>query len=304
MAENNIENNDQAPAAEQTERKGRRIRVGYLLLSFVPYAIITMIQAAAIIPGVILSLIDLTNSGLEYDFKSLMMIFNQKYALVIYIVYSAAAIAVFLIWYYKGFVKRDPKVFYKKALGVKPLVLTLALIACMFFIVTGAFSLVEILLPEVVNRYRELMEVTSLGSNMMITVIYGLILGPIVEELCFRGVAFRLLEKAGLHFVLAIVIQAAMFGIAHANLIQGLYTFCMGLVFGYLRYKYRTLLISIAAHMFFNFTGTIVATKLGEAGVTDNMYMIFGAICVVFAAGLFILITKDKGVYSEQEAAQ
>lgn len=303
MVENNIENNNQAPVTEQTEGKKKGFQIGYLFLSFIPFAMIMMIQSAVIIPGIILSMIDLSNSGEGYDFKALMMIFNRKYALIIYLIYCATAITVFFIWYYKGFVKKDPKVLYKKALGIKPLLLVLVLVACLYFVVTGVFTLVYILLPEVMKQYSELMEVTSLGSNMLITVIYGIILGPITEELCFRGVVFRFLEKAGLHFILVLVIQAVMFGIAHANLVQGLYTFGMGMVFGYLRYKYKTILISIVAHMFFNFSGTIVATKLGEVGVTDNMNMMLGGICTVIFAAVIIVIAKDKGVYSEQEAA-
>ena len=302
MAENNIDNNLEAAVEEQPEKKKNGFRIGYLFLSFIPFSLIMVIQSAVIIPGVILSMVDLSESGQAYDFKSLMMIFNQKYAMVIYIIFCAISIAVFFSWYYIGFVKKDPKVIYKKALGIKPFLLVFVLIACLYFVVTGAFTLVGILLPEVIKNYSELMELSSLGTNMWITVIYGIILGPIVEELCFRGVAFRLLEKAGLHFMLVIVIQAALFGLAHANVVQSLYTFGMGMVFGLLRYKYKTILVTIVAHMFFNFSGTIVATKLGEWGFPDNLYMLFGAICAAIFAAAIIVIAKDKGDYLQPEA--
>ena len=302
MAENNIENNVEAAVAEQPENKKNGFRIGYLFLSFIPFSLIMVIQTAVIIPGIILSMVDLSNSGQAYDFKSLMLIFNQKYAMAVYLIFCAISIAVFFSWYYIGFVKKDPKVFYKKSLGIKPFLLVFVLIACLYFVVTGAFTLVGILLPEVIKNYSELMALSSLGANMWITVIYGIILGPIVEELCFRGVAFRLLEKSGLHFILVIVIQAAMFGIAHANAVQSLYTFGMGMVFGFLRYKYKTIFISIVAHMLFNFSGTIVATKLGEWGFPDNLYMLFGVICAAIFAAAIIVIAKDKGIYSEPEA--
>ena len=71
-----------------------------------------------------------------------------------------------------------------------------------------------------------------------------------------------------------------------------------------MRYKYKTVLITIGAHMLFNFLGTIVAIKTAEAGFTDEMDMILGVVFIFFSAGVIFLIAKDKRIcYKQEEAA-
>ena len=216
--------------------------------------------------------------------------------------YCVVAITIFLIWYLKSFVKKSPKISYKKALGVKPVILTLAIMLCLYFTVNGAFIAANKLFPEVMKKYAELMELSSLGSNMWITVLYGILLGPVAEELCYRGLVFGYLEKSNVSIRIVIVVQAALFGIMHANLVQGLYAFALGVLFGYFRYKYKTLLLMIGAHMLFNFSGTIVAVKMENSGLTDTMNMVLGAVAAILVAVFIILIAKDKrSCYVQEE---
>ena len=61
----------------------------------------------------------------------------------------------------------------------------------------------------------EAASITSTGVSMF---LYVTILGPISEELLFRGVLLRLLKPWGKQT--AIVVSALMFGIFHGNIIQ------------------------------------------------------------------------------------
>ncbi|MBO4681441.1 MAG: CPBP family intramembrane metalloprotease [Clostridiales bacterium] len=304
MAENDLQDNIEVKAEPAPEKKGKKIGIGYVFLSFIPFAAIMAMQSAAVIPGVILALIDLSKNGQDFDFTLMLKVFNEKYGIFCYLGYCAAAIGVFLLWYYKSFVKKDPKISYKKALGLKPVILTVAVMICTYFTVNGVFTFAFKIFPEAMKKYAELMEMASIGSNMWITVVYGILLGPIAEELCFRGIVFKYLEKSKLHFMFVIFIQAVLFGVMHSNLIQGIYASALGMLLGYLRYKYKTVLITIGAHMLFNFLGTIVAIKTAEAGFTDEVDMILGAVFIFFTAGVILLIAKDKRIcYKQEEAA-
>ena len=299
MAENDLQDNIDVKTETVPGKNGKKIRIGYIFLAVIPFAVIMALQSAAVLPGVILAMIDLSKSGQDFDLPLMIRVFNEKYGLYCYIAYCAASIGVFLTWYYKCFVRKDPKISYKKALGLKPVLLTVAVMICTYFTVNGVFTFVDKVLPEVMKKYNELMELSSIGS----TVVYGIVLGPIAEELCFRGIVFKYLEKAKLHFIFVILIQAVLFGIMHSNLIQGIYASALGMLLGYLRYKYKTVLITIGAHMLFNFSGTIVAIKAAEAGVTDDMDIILGAVFIFLTAGVILLIAKDKrSCYKQEEA--
>lgn len=282
----------------------KRIRKAFIFLSFIPFAVISAVQTVTTLPGIILAMIDMQKQGLPMEMSVMMEIFNQKYGLISYVSYCLICFAVFIPWYYKGIVKKNPKVIYRRALGARPLAVGLSVMICLFFVIDAAFVVVDKLFPEVIEHYNELMSVTSLGSNIYITVIYGYILGPITEELCFRGVTYGLLERSGIHHMLAISIQALLFGVLHMNLVQGVYAFFLGMILGYLRYKYKTLFISVFAHMIFNFFGIFVEQCLENFGVTDVQKMLFGLAAALISAALIYAVVKDREKYVEEKAGE
>lgn len=78
------------------------------------------------------------------------------------------------------------------------------------------------------------METAGLDSDIgLFMFIYAVILGPVCEELVFRGVTMRLVRRA-LPFWAANLMQAVLFGIFHMNWIQGIYAFVLGLVLGWI----------------------------------------------------------------------
>ena len=62
------------------------------------------------------------------------------------------------------------------------------------------------------------------------------VIGPVLEEVIFRGAILRHLQPYGVNF--AIVTQALLFGIYHLNLYQGPFAFLMGLIFGYVTLRF------------------------------------------------------------------
>lgn len=277
----------------------KSIRKGYIFMSFVPFAIVMAVQTATTTPGIILAMIDMDRQGLPFEMATMMGIYNKKYALWGYIAYCVICIALFVPWYIKSYVKKDPKVLYKKALGFRPWVLSVSVMVCLFFVVNGAFTVVNRLLPEVMERYNYLMQITSFGTDVLITVIYGYLLGPVTEELCFRGIMFSMLDRSGIHHIAVIVIQGFLFGLMHMNPVQSIYAFVLGVILGYLRYRYRTVIITVIVHVVFNVFGTYVELSLAGLGITENHYLLFGGIGLILTAVLMIAVIKDKTVYTE-----
>ena len=287
MAENNVEVTNVT-----VENKG--IRKGYIFLSLIPFAILMAVQTAATTPGIILAMLDMQKQNLPMELTTLMDIFNKKYAIFCYVGYCLVCIAIYIPWYYKGIVKKSPKINYKKALGIKPVILSVSILICLYFFISGLFIIADKLVPSVMEKYAELMKASSFGTDVYITVIYGLILGPLTEELCFRGLMQGMLEKSKMHYMLVIFIQGLLFGVMHMNLVQGVYAFMLGMALGYIRYKYKTLILSVAAHLVFNFFGTSVELFLEDAGITMVQKIIFAAVATAMVVALFIVVVKDR----------
>lgn len=281
-------------------KQKKRVRIGYIFLGLVPFAIIMAVQTAATIPGVILAVVDVVRSGRSYELATIMEIFNSKYALAVYTAYCVICLAIFLPWYCKGIVKKNPKVIYKKALGLRPVALSVSAMICMFFVVSGGFVVFSRLIPAIMEKYNELIELSSVGTNTLITIIYVILLGPLTEELCYRGLMFGLMERSNANHLVIITIQGVLFGIMHMNVVQGAYAFLLGMLLGYLRYRYKTVIITVGVHMLFNIIGTYGAQLLEKAGMNDDKSLLFGGIALAVLAVLMIPVIKDKNVYTRE----
>lgn len=105
------------------------------------------------------------------------------------------------------------------------------------------------------------------GATVAITLPYLLrlaVIDPLAEELCFRGVSLTALERSGLPFWAANLIQAALFAAFHFNIVQSAYALACGLVLGGLRQR-DGIASSAIAHCACNLSGVILGMIL--AGV-------------------------------------
>jgi membrane protease YdiL (CAAX protease family) len=81
---------------------------------------------------------------------------------------------------------------------------------------------------------------------------------PIVEELFFRGLLLRSLQKRGLPDWASIVLCAAIFGAVHFQLLQFVGLFVIGLVLSYMAVRTGRLGLSIFTHVGFNATSVVL----------------------------------------------
>ena len=138
----------------------------------------------------------------------------------------------------------------------------------------GAQCLIGLLLvawqyisPGQIDAYNELMESAGIGELTVLSAIATVIMAPVGEEIVCRGLTVECLKRTGAGFWVINVVQAALFGIMHLNLVQGTYAFLVGLICGYLALKYKTLIASMLFHLCFNAYsafGTSILEKLEE----------------------------------------
>lgn len=158
----------------------------------------------------------------------------------------------------------------------------------------GLLSL-SFIAPDMMEAYSEKMAAT-MGDMSAFYLVSALILAPVAEEFIFRGITLELSMRMTKRFIVANIIQAAFFGIVHLNLIQGVYAFLLGLILGFVRRRYDSLIASIIGHITFNIAGSILISVIFPDSLAgEKLYIIAVAAGSVIAvlAGLFIIL-KDK----------
>lgn len=304
MAENNTE--IQNTVAEQVaEAPKKRVRIGFVFLSIVPVAVLIAIQTVTQVPFLVISAVDLAQSGKTTDplevADNLLNVFNEKYAMWAYLLYAVAGLLVFGIWYFKGFVKNGPKIKFKEVFGVKSVCASLGMVIGLQFAITAAFVLAFRFLPDIMNNYVEIMNNAGLMDNPIIIICYAIIMGPIVEELCVRGICFGFLEKSNIKPALMILISGVLFGAMHLNLVQGVYASILGFFLGFMRYKYRSIKLTIFIHILFNFMGTYGEMLLDKIITNDALKLILGGVALFVLVFSAALVTGDKKAYKAAE---
>ena len=107
--------------------------------------------------------------------------------------------------------------------------------------------------------------------------------GPVTEEIFFRYLMMKRIDNK----CLAIILPALAFGIAHGNIIQGVYTFLTGLFFCFIYYKTKNLSYTTIMHISLN-SFSALAVQLPK---TIIMFLI--VICIVYTF-MFIIWQKKK----------
>lgn len=133
-------------------------------------------------------------------------------------------------------------------------------------------------------------EATS-GSQTFSMFLYVAFVGPIIEEVVFRGAVLGSLKKYGKGF--AIIISAVLFGIMHANLIQSIFAIIIGLVLGYVRTEY-SIKWAILLHIINNLISEVMSYM--SYGGNDFLETLIsgGLSAFIFVLSLLILNSKKE----------
>ena len=98
------------------------------------------------------------------------------------------------------------------------------------------------------------------NSDIWTTLIFTVIIAPILEEIFFRKIVCDKLLPLGEGY--AILISAAIFGLVHGNFYQFFYCLGLGLILAYMYHSTGRLLPCILLHAAINLVGSVVPTLL------------------------------------------
>lgn len=143
-----------------------------------------------------------------------------------------------------------------------------------------------------------------MGENIYVAFITTSIAAPILEEALCRGLILNGLIANGKTPLSAIVWSSLIFGLLHLNPWQAIPAFLMGMLFGWLYYKTKSLWVPIWLH-FVNNTLALVMFKIypspeypdtfRELINNDQIFFAIYAIAIGVLALSFFLITKYFG---------
>lgn len=298
-----VEAVQQVPAENvQAAKPKKKVRVGFIFLSLLPVYAIISIQTITQVPFLFFAMAELektSGTAAATDMNTVFDFFNHKYAFWAYLLYSVVGIIAFGLWYYFGFVRRGTKVRIKEIIGYKSILAVISMVIGLQFLITAGFVIATELFPKVIDDYMQLMTDSGLVDNQLIMIVYAILIGPVLEELCIRGVTFGFLEKSNIKPFFIILISGILFGVMHLNLVQGIYASVLGFFLGYMRYKYRSIKITIVMHILFNFMGTYGEMLMEKLNLSNGANLILGGISLFVLLFAVLLVNGDPKAYKQ-----
>lgn len=136
------------------------------------------------------------------------------------------------------------------------------------------------ILSQIFPDYKNVAAQIQSASNSWSQLIFIIVLVPIYEEIFFRRVIFGYLREK-YNLIGAVIGQALVFGLAHGNIVQGIYTFILGIALALIYVYSESLVGSIIVHMIFNLLGILVIPKLIAINpAMIYLIIIFGIVCI------------------------
>ena len=266
-----------------------------LALAFV-FAIYMFIQVVvAGFGGTVIGVIAALASGDSESFMEGAALDNA--ILMLGVAAQLVVIAVFLPWWRRmrpgSFIARRDQVAPEGVSVVKSLAILLLVGVSAQLLVGCLLGFVEMLFPEAMAEYSELMEDTSVGVFAIVSALSIAVLAPINEEIVCRGVMLECAMRAmspgwnaadgaryravsARAFWIANTLQALAFGVLHMNLIQGGYAFVLGAALGWVFWRTGKLRYPIILHFALNISSYLVEPLYPLLSVVPTGFVIVG----------------------------
>lgn len=121
------------------------------------------------------------------------------------------------------------------------------------------------------------------------------VVGPIIEEILYRGIIFSSFENVTNISWLPVIVTGVMFGIWHGSFIQGVYTAIVGIILTYYMKKCRSLVLVSLAHGVNNLSGTLPPSL--DTDFNNMLLNIMAYACILpTLAILYHLHRKSKNI--------
>ena len=125
-------------------------------------------------------------------------------------------------------------------------------------------------------------------GDLLVRFITGVIIAPIIEELCFRGLVLNRLLTYTKAWA-ALIIQSVLFGLIHMNFPQGLKSFFCALLLGLLYIRFRQLWPCIASHAVINLFAILVSILAHyDRGISLLIAFVLGIFLVFVGVSLLL----------------
>ena len=126
----------------------------------------------------------------------------------------------------------------------------------------GAILLLTKIIPESWFNLQNSQSSSLLGGSMAFAIIYTVLIAPICEETIFRGLVLTIFDGK-LPKWLGVLISALVFALIHLpSPIAFIYTLTLDVVLGFLRYRTKSLVPCVLAHIIFNATNYLLFLPL------------------------------------------
>ena len=158
--------------------------------------------------------------------------------------------------------------------------------------------------PEWLAIYEQLMEAAGITEDTItpLMLIYAMILGPVTEELAFRGITYGYARRA-MPLWAANGVQAVLFAGMHLNPLQSAYTLLFGLLIGYIYARSRNILLTMLIHVAYNALSLVLgeliiipeqATFYFLVMLISMMATYFGFILILRSLPIAVSVSPDE----------
>lgn len=280
---------------KQARRKMTGVGATMLIYYMIMTELVTFVLMIDVCVFLVKHLLANPNGDFEYLFNICMNYFSQIATRNAwgYILAILVGTGILLLWkkprYFKEQIFRREK---KMTFG------TFMQLLCVFMSVQLVFSLMQMLVEWLLNLMglsaMAALEMATVSTDTLSMFLYVGFLGPIAEELLFRGLLLRTTESYGKRF--AIFSTALLFGMFHGNILQSPFAMMVGLVLAYVTVEY-SIVWAIVLHIFNNFVMADMYSRLLKllperiSEMTD--WCVLGGFAV---AAVVILLVRRKDV--------
>ncbi|MBO4837751.1 MAG: CPBP family intramembrane metalloprotease [Lachnospiraceae bacterium] len=164
---------------------------------------------------------------------------------------------------------------------------------------SGLYSLLQ-------EQYDDTAQILFQG-NLILEIISVGILTPVTEELIFRGLVYRRLRWSA-DALPAILFSSFVFAVFHGNLLQGIYSFVIGVLLAFVYERTHSLLAPVFVHVGAN----LVSVVLTEVEGLQSMYLqgnesafllMTGGMMLLFVIAFYLFYARIRPARMEENVS-
>lgn len=154
----------------------------------------------------------------------------------------------------------------------------------------GAILLLTKIIPESWFNLQNSQSSSLLGGSMAFAIIYTVLIAPVCEETIFRGLVLTIFDGK-LPKWLGILLSALVFALIHLpSPIAFIYTLTLGIVLGFVRYRTKSLVPCVLAHIIFNATNYLLFLPLNI-----GLYVVLALSLPFIIYSVIDIVRKTRG---------